>query len=366
MCREQGFEPDVAFETEDVAMAQPLVSAGLAVALLPALSLLPLQEGVAVVPLDSSPPARSGSPSRRAAGFRLPGRWSTRFGRPRNPLPRSRRSSGTRQQGGQMRTTMLLAALAAGSILIFSAANAGARKPVTRTFHIALSGEVESPAGDPVATGTATLRLRAGQSKVCYQLSAKNLPRAVAAHIHKGKAGVAGNVVVPLKTPNAAGKSKGCAKASKALVRSMIKSPRAYYVNIHTAEFPAGAIRGQLKGSSGASGKTITRTLNGTSEPNATGSVVLRFRQADGLVCFRLTAANVTLPTVAAHIHKGAAGTNGGVVVPLAPPDANGTADGCTSVDQSLMGEILGNLSGYYVNVHTKEHPGGAIRAQLA
>ena len=263
-----------------------------------------------------------------------------------------------------MRTIMvLLVAVAAGSVLTFSAASA-ARKPATKTFRVALTGEAESPAGDPVATGTATIRLRT-DGRVCYQLAAKNLPKAVAAHIHKGKAGVSGNVVVPLKTPNAAGNAKGCTKAAKALVRSMIKSPRGFYVNVHTAEFPNGAIRGQLKGSSTKSfGTVVKRTLNGTSEPNATGTAVLRFRP--GLVCFRLTAANVTLPTVAAHIHKGAAGANGNVVVPLKAPDANGTADGCTTADQSLIADILANLSGYYVNVHTKEHPGGAIRAQLA
>jgi hypothetical protein len=263
-----------------------------------------------------------------------------------------------------MRTIMvLLVAVAAGSVLTFSAASA-ARKPVTKTFHVALTGEAESPAGDPVATGTATIRLRT-DGRVCYQLAAKNLPKAVAAHIHKGKAGVSGNVVVPLKTPNAAGNAKGCTKAKKALVRSMIKSPRGFYVNVHTGEFPNGAIRGQLKGSSTKSfGTVVKRTLNGTSEPNATGTAVLRFRP--GLVCFRLTAANVTLPTLAAHIHKGAAGANGNVVVPLQAPDANGMADGCQTADQSLIADILANLSGYYVNVHTKEHPGGAIRAQLA
>jgi hypothetical protein len=267
-----------------------------------------------------------------------------------------------------MRTIMmLLAALAAGSVLTFAVANAGtARKPVTRTFHVSLTGEAENPSGDPVATGTATLKMRAGQRKVCYQLSAKNLPRAVAAHIHRGKAGVSGNVVVPLKTPNAAGNAKGCTKASKALVRSMIKHPAAYYVNVHTAEFPNGAIRGQLKGKPSPVGTVITRALNGTSEPNATGSVVLRVRRVAGLICFRLTAANVTLPTVAAHIHKGAAGANGNVVVPLTAPGATGTSDGCVTVEQSLIDQILGDLSGYYVNVHTKEHPGGAIRAQLA
>src|SRR5919201_4660446 len=52
-------------------------------------------------------------------------------------------------------------------------------------FNVALTGEAETPTGDPVATGTATVRLRAGQGQACFQLAADNLPPAVAAHIHQ-------------------------------------------------------------------------------------------------------------------------------------------------------------------------------------
>jgi hypothetical protein len=55
-----------------------------------------------------------------------------------------------------------------------------------RAFSVALTGEAESPVGDPVATGTATVRLRLGQGQVCYRLSADNLPPASASHIHRG------------------------------------------------------------------------------------------------------------------------------------------------------------------------------------
>src|SRR2546428_8670550 len=87
-----------------------------------------------------------------------------------------------------------------------------------RAFQIALTGEAETPAGDPVGTGTATIRLRAGQGQVCYQLAVSNLPAAAAAHIHRANAGTSGPVVVPLTTPNAAGNSSGCARAGRPLV----------------------------------------------------------------------------------------------------------------------------------------------------
>jgi hypothetical protein len=235
-----------------------------------------------------------------------------------------------------------------------------------RAFQVALTGDAESPAGDPVGTGTATIRLRAGQGQVCYQLAAKNLPPAVAAHIHRGDSGAAGPVVVPLTTPNAAGASSGCASTARTLVKAILADPASFYVNVHTSEFPGGAIRGQLTGTSEASFGTIfALELKGTSEPGATGTAVLRIRKDAGTVCYRLHAANVTLPTTAAHIHRGAAGVNGPVVVPFTAPGADGNSSGCTPADPALIADILANPAGYYVNVHTKEHPAGAIRSQL-
>ena len=235
-----------------------------------------------------------------------------------------------------------------------------------RAFSVALTGESESPAGDPVATGTATVRLRAGQGQVCYRFSADNLPAASASHIHRAAVGASGPVVVPLFTPNAAGNASGCIGASRAVVKAILASPGNYYVNVHNAEFAGGAIRGQLTGTSTEDfGWVRAVDLKGSTEPNATGTAVVRIRKAAGLVCYRLHAANVTLPTTAAHIHRGAATVNGPVVVPFTAPGADGNSSGCTATTAALIDEIVGNPANFYVNVHTKEHPGGAIRAQL-
>lgn len=64
-----------------------------------------------------------------------------------------------------------------------------------------------------------------------------------------------------------------------------------------------------------------------------------------------------------AHIHRGAAGVSGPVVVDFnAGTLVNGTVSG---VSQTLIDEILANPSGFYVNVHNAEFPNGAIRGQL-
>jgi DNA-binding transcriptional LysR family regulator len=59
LCREQGFEPDVAFETIDVATAQPLVAADLAISVLPLLAASPVLDGVVIRPLAGKTPART-------------------------------------------------------------------------------------------------------------------------------------------------------------------------------------------------------------------------------------------------------------------------------------------------------------------
>jgi CHRD domain len=264
------------------------------------------------------------------------------------------------------RLAVVLAVAVLSAVWGFVIADAQTQRAPTRVFRVTLVGENETPVGDPVATGAATFRIRAGQPKVCYQLVAHDLSGpASAAHIHSGAAGTAGPVIIALRTPNAAGKSNGCAKAKRALVNAIVAHPSRYYVNVHTAEFPAGAIRAQLAGTRPALGTILHLQLKGTSEPNASGTAVLRIRKDAGLICYRLRVAGVTLPTVAAHIHKGDAGVNGPVVVPFTAPGADGTSSGCATVAASLIDDILANRAGYYVNVHTREHPAGAIRAQL-
>jgi hypothetical protein len=233
------------------------------------------------------------------------------------------------------------------------------------TFSVTLTGEAESPAGDPVGTGQATFHLRRGQGQVCYTLAATNLPAAVAAHIHRGGSSVAGPVVVPLKTPGADGKSSGCATAARATVGAILTAPGGFYANVHTQEFAAGAIRGQLTGSPSDVGVSFAIDLKGSTEPNAKGTAVVRVRKDAGLVCYRLHAESITLPATAAHIHRGASTVSGPVVVPFQAPAANGNSEGCATAQAAIIDEILANPANFYVNVHTQEHPAGAMRAQL-
>lgn len=110
-----------------------------------------------------------------------------------------------------------------------------------------MTGAAEKPKpGDADGSGHASFRVNVGQSQVCYELMVENIGAATMAHIHKGGVTEAGPPVVTLKPPGADGKVKDCATADKALVQDILKNPAAYYVNVHNAEFPGGAVRGQL------------------------------------------------------------------------------------------------------------------------
>jgi CHRD domain len=118
-------------------------------------------------------------------------------------------------------------------------------------------------------------------------------------------------------------------------------------------------------------GVLLTANLLGTNEVppadlDGTGTAMIRLQAGEGRLCFKLTAANILLPAIAAHVHVGAAGVNGPIVVPLTPPDATGMSEGCVNVSRTLVGQILANPAGYYANVHTTDFPGGAIRGQLS
>jgi CHRD domain len=132
-------------------------------------------------------------------------------------------------------------AAAVAALTIVAVAGAGGA-PQSAT----LTGAAEIPGpGDPDGSGAASLRLNPGQEEICYELTVSDIAPAAAAHIHRGAVSVAGPVVVPLIPPTD-GSSSACASVDRDLVLEILIDPAAFYVNVHNADYPAGAIRGQL------------------------------------------------------------------------------------------------------------------------
>ena len=107
-----------------------------------------------------------------------------------------------------------------------------------------LSGAAETPPGKPGGTGGFTVELDPDTNDFCYKLWGEGIGAPTMAHIHSGAAGVAGPPVITLEVT---GKNDdSCIAVDKAKLDPIVADPSAFYVNIHTAEFPAGAVRGQL------------------------------------------------------------------------------------------------------------------------
>jgi len=125
------------------------------------------------------------------------------------------------------------------------------------SFKASMNGKSETPKSNSKATGSATFKIAANGKSISYTLKASKLTGpAQAAHIHFGKAGTAGPVIIaicakPCSLPKS-GKltAKQFAKApgvsNFAAAVKAIKSGKAY-VNIHTKKHPAGEVRGQIK-----------------------------------------------------------------------------------------------------------------------
>lgn len=143
----------------------------------------------------------------------------------------------------------LLNAAGAAALLTLAGCAAGGPANQRATLLVTMNGIQEAPGpGDPDGSGTVEVRVEPREGRVCWNLYARGIDPATAAHIHRGAAGMAGPPVVALTTPDAAGRSQGCASVDVALAREIAMRGHDFYVNVHSAPHPAGAIRGQLRG----------------------------------------------------------------------------------------------------------------------
>ena len=140
-----------------------------------------------------------------------------------------------------MRKALMATAVAAASLAAAFAAGA-ANNAATTKLEANLRGSNENaPASN---RGKTEIRLTPSTGKVCWETKLTKIDgKPNASHIHKGRRGISGNVVVPL---GAGYKRQGCTTAAKSLVKAIVKNPGSYYVNVHNAKHPAGAMRGQL------------------------------------------------------------------------------------------------------------------------
>lgn len=231
----------------------------------------------------------------------------------------------------------------------------------------ALSGDNEVPSIESAATGTAYITVNDESGAVVINVITSGLITPNAAHIHSGFAGSNGDVLYALEQDEAVVGNFSSAQdtmLSSAELTSLQSGGT--YINVHSAEVPSGELRGQVL----PTGVILLNALmSGEQEVPpvatvATGSGVVTLNENDSTVTAVVTVADA--PTaMAAHIHEGASGVNGDVIITLTQ-DAE-DAGVFTATAEPISAAQLTTLldGGMYFNVHTPENPGGEVRGQI-
>ena len=133
--------------------------------------------------------------------------------------------------------------LVSGALAAACLAPQGALAASTR-LTATLSGAAETAGGDPRGSGGFTVTLDPETNDFCYSLWGDKIGKPTMAHLHAGAAGADGG---PVATLEVTGKDNdACLAIDKDKLQPIVDNPAGFYVNIHTADFPKGAVRGQL------------------------------------------------------------------------------------------------------------------------
>ncbi|UGY94943.1 CHRD domain-containing protein [Streptomyces gobiensis] len=242
-------------------------------------------------------------------------------------------------------------------------------------------------AGDHDGKAIALVTIKGG--RITFALKWKGIGAPAAAHIHLGAAGQNGDVKVPLiesAIPRTVRAAAGQVTVESAkLARAISAQPQGFYVNVHTDEFPDGAVRGQLKPLSKPvnplgiiqAGK-LRALASGFQEVTDDGGLLAGDLDGFGIsfvqprhdtVHYSLAWLNIGSP-VAAHVHEGKVGANGDVRFPLftepVPKNIFAISGVVSKLDPAGLKHIAANSANFYFNLHNKKFPDGAIRGQLS
>ena len=229
-----------------------------------------------------------------------------------------------------------------------------------------MNGAQEVPSINTNAVGVTALSLNSTHDTLCVKMTVTGLSGAITgAHIHMGALGVSGPVLFNLSTFISATSAAFTITGNNltpALLSEYLKGNM--YINVHTTANPNGEIRGQIIPESDIQ---FIADLNGAQETPAVvsnafalGTFALSKHQSKLLI--RIVADGLSGTITGAHLHKGALGVGGPVVVDLTSNVSGNTI--IASIDPStiLTDLLAGNI---YINIHTTANPNGEIRGQL-
>ncbi len=227
-----------------------------------------------------------------------------------------------------------------------------------------MSGSNEVPAVTTDAVGVATVHFNEDFTLAIVNATVSNLSSAfTGAHIHEGKPGENGAVLLPLTNDYKNGRlTSEIAVVDSTLIAQLINGE--LYLNIHTENNPAGELRGNLKLEAPES---FGGFLSGEEEVPAlevagTGVVSIHYTPNTNVLEINALVDGLTGPITGAHLHMAAEGENGGVVEGLTDFLAGNAIKVKIQAGDYIEALRTGNI---YLNIHTEANPSGELRAQI-
>lgn len=235
------------------------------------------------------------------------------------------------------------------------------------TLNVTLSPGEEFPVPSVSSTGTGQLTFNLVSGAVSGNVTVTGFT-STAAHIHNAYAGNAGSVIVGL-VANGSTANRWDVPANAMLTADQVNRllAGALYLNVHSAAFPAGEVRGQLK-PQGV--QVVHAQMSGSQEvppvtTTASGIAAVTVNTNTNRATIHLNSTGVNDAT-AAHIHTAAAGSNGPVLITLTKDAVN--MGHWSAEEQAITAADLTafNSGNWYANIHTPANGSGEIRGQIA
>jgi len=239
-----------------------------------------------------------------------------------------------------------------------------------RAFIASLDAEQETAEVDSDGMGLANFNLSKMGSTVKYEVVVDGLSGSIQmAHLHMAEAGSDGPVVVDLGDGIDGNTISGSFNAMdfEGLTEAMMMGN--IYINVHTAMFPAGEVRGQLMLDRSISHDAVLDTDQEIPAPmgamgNGLAQVGLNYTM--DTLFYRVQLEGLTGPATGAHFHEGVFGETGPVLIGITDDIDGNRIEGFVTGEALTVENINKFLSGgIYLNIHTDMNAPGEIRGQV-
>ncbi len=227
-------------------------------------------------------------------------------------------------------------------------------------FEVELSGgEVVPGPGLPGGSGAVSLNVTAG-GEICFSFDIAAVPGVSSAHIHQGASGSAGPVVVDFGVNG--GDTFGCVNTDTPTAVGILNAPEDYFVQVHSAAHPAGAVRGQIAETRSWDLSLVGANVVGLGDADGFVSITLDL-STSGQTCVTSYAAERISTVTSIGLYSADEGLTGPLVANL----TFGTDHlGCVVLTPRAAASIvLATPTNHYLQIRTIQFPGGAVRAQL-